>query len=102
VDCTTLIEGTKGIVKLDGRFTFDAGATFKQSTQALLTESKISELHLDLSGLTYMESSALGNLLLLREKAESKGVKIVLLRPAPSVRTTLDAVRFHTIFEIRG
>lgn len=102
VNCTTQIEGTKGTIKLDGRFTFDAGASFKIFTQALLTDTSVSELHLDFSGVTSMESSALGVLLLLRERTEAKGVKIVVLDPNPEVRAALDAVRFGTIFDIRG
>ncbi|MBK8792265.1 MAG: STAS domain-containing protein [Holophaga sp.] len=102
MDCTTQIEGNKGIVKLNGRFTFDAAAPFKIYTNAVLSDPKIAELHLDFSEVTYMESSALGVLLLLREKAEIKGVKVVLLKPIPAVQATLDVVRFGKIFEIRG
>jgi len=48
-----------------------------------------------------MESSALGLLLLLREKTESRGTRVVLFNPSPSVRATLDGVHFGKLFEIR-
>lgn len=102
VDCTTQIEGTKGIVKLNGRFTFEAGAAFKIYTNALLADPKVGELLIDFSNVNFMESSALGVLLLLREKAELKGVKVVLCQPTPTVQATLDVVRFGKIFEIRA
>lgn len=101
MDCTTRIEGTFGILTLEGRFGFDAGQTFRAKTQELLTRPGLAELHLDFSAITQMESSALGLLLLLRELAEAREIKVVLLRPSAPVRAALDAVRFDTLFEIR-
>ena len=66
MNCTTQIEGAKGILRLEGRFTFEAGADFKTQAKALLDE--VSELHLDFGSVSHMESSALGVLLLLREQ----------------------------------
>lgn len=102
MNCTTQIEGTKGIIKLEGRFSFEAGAAFKAHTQALLGQGGVSELNLDFSGVTHLESSALGLLLLLREKAEARGVRVVLLEPSPAVRAIFNVVQFGKLFEIRN
>lgn len=101
MNCTTQIEGTKGIVKLEGRFTFEAGAEFKSTTSPLLDGHALAELLLDFTGVTHLESSALGLLLLLREKAEAKGARVVLASPNAAVRSILDAVKFGRLFEIR-
>jgi len=101
VDFTTQTEGARGTVKLSGGFTFDAAAAFNRLTQALMADGVISKLCLDFSGVTHLESSALGVLLLLREQAEAKGIKISVLKPNAKVRATLDGVRFGTIFEIQ-
>lgn len=101
MNCTTQIDGAKGTVRLEGRFTFEAGAAFKAQTHAVLATAGVSELHLDFQEVSYMESSALGVLLLLREKAESTGARIILDRPSSAVRAILDGVQFGKLFEIR-
>lgn len=101
MDCTTQIEGTKHTLIFTGRFGFDAGQFFKTEVRNQLREDALTELHLDLSGITSMEPSALGLLLLLKEQADVKGVKLVLKRPSEAVRLHFNRVRFDTIFEIQ-
>jgi len=101
VKCTTQIENSKGVLKLEGRFTFEAGADFKAQSHSLLEQAAVTELQVDFGGITFMESSALGILLLLREKAEAKGARVALLNTSPAVRSILDAVQFGKLFEIR-
>jgi len=101
VNCTTQIQGTKGIVALEGRFTFEAAAAFKACAHAALEQLGITELHVDFKGVPDLESSALGSLLMLREKAETTGARVILLNPNPTVRSLLDGVKFAQLFEIR-
>lgn len=101
MNCTTQIDGAKGILRLEGRFTFEAGADFKAKAHAVLEAAEVKELYLDFKNVTFLESSALGILLLLREKAEAKGAQVALLNPSPAVRSALDAVQFGKLFEIR-
>ncbi len=99
MNCTSQIEGAKGTLRLEGRFTFGAGAAFRTQAHALLEQ--VSELCLDLAAVTHLESSALGVLLLLREKAEARGARVVLMSPSPALRAILDGVQFGRLFEIR-
>jgi len=92
-------EGRTGTIKLEGRFTFEAHQEFKGATTPFLNPN-ISSLQLDLSAVSYMDSSSLGMLLLLREKAEAKGIKVVLLKPSPSVMAIIKVVQFGKLFEI--
>lgn len=101
MNCTTQIDGAKGILRLEGRFTFEAGADFKAKASAVLETAEIKELHLDFQGVTFLESSALGILLLLREQAEAKGTQMALLNPSAAVRAALEAVQFGKLFELR-
>jgi anti-anti-sigma factor len=101
VNCTTQIDGAKGILRLEGRFTFEAGADVKAKASAILGTANVKELDLDFQGVTFLESSALGILLLLREQAEAKGTQMVLLNPSAAVRAALEAVQFGKLFEIR-
>lgn len=100
VDCTAHVEGNTATVKLEGRFTFEAQAGFQAATLPLLEVQGLQQVRLDLSGLTYLDASALGALLLLRERADAKGQQVVLERPGKEVRAVLDVVKFEKLFTI--
>ncbi len=101
MNCTTQIEGARGTLRLEGRFTFEASAGFKAQAEALLDAGSVSELLLDFSAVTLLEPSALGVLLLLREEAELNGSRIVVKGPSPALGAIFDAVNFGQLFEIR-
>ncbi len=101
MNCTTQTEGTKGILTLEGRFTFEAAADFKACAHAALEQPGITELQIDFKGVPDLESSALGSLLMVREKAEIAGARVILRNPSPGVRTLLEGVKFGQLFEIR-
>ncbi len=96
---TEVAEGI-GTVYIDGRFTFERHQSFKAATGLLLEEGGIQEVHLDLSAVDFMDSSALGMVLLLRERAEAAGAKVILARPSPSVQAVLQVVQFGKLFRI--
>lgn len=87
-------------LRLEGTFTFEEHVPFRDATQMLLEAARTPHLTLDLSGLDYMDSSALGMLLLLKEKAEMKGIKVILVKPSPSVMQILRIVQFGRLFDI--
>ena len=93
-------DGTNGRVQLEGRFTFECHQAFKAATDPILNTPDLSQLELDLSGVDYMDSSSLGMLLVLREKADTLGMTIALLRPSPCVITILKVVQFGQLFQI--
>ncbi len=99
---TSQIEDQTGLVKLEGRFTFETHPAFKSCTQNLLDNPRVRRLVLDLEGVSYMDASSLGMVLLLREAAESRRLALALKRPSASVRRLLEIVQFEKIFEILG
>jgi anti-anti-sigma factor len=96
----TQIEDGKATLRMDGRLTFEHHREIKDAAYPLLEKEEVRVIQLDLSGVTYMDSSTLGMLLLLREKADAKGMKVTLLRPSSSVMTILKVVQFDRLFEI--
>jgi anti-anti-sigma factor len=90
-----------GVLRMEGTFTFEAHSAFKTATSGLLETPGLPAIILDLSAVTYMDSAALGMLLLIRERAEAKGQKVILSRPSPTVMTILQVVQFGKLFEIR-
>ena len=97
---TTQIQGTVGLVKVDGRFTFQEYDAFKAVTTGILEGHWITEIDVDLSGATYMDSNALGMLIALREKAQAKNITIKLVKPSPGIQTILEMVQFEKLFQI--
>ncbi|HEX9082324.1 MAG TPA: STAS domain-containing protein [Holophagaceae bacterium] len=90
-----------GLLRMEGTFTFDAHGAFRDATLDLLATEQLPAITLDLSGVSYMDSAALGMLLLVRERAEAKGMKVVLSRPSPTLMGILKVVQFGKLFEIR-
>lgn len=97
---TTQINGALGLVKVDGRFTFQEYDAFKASTKGILDGHWITEIDVDLSGATYMDSNALSMLIGLKDKADSKQISIKLLRPSPAILAILEMVQFDKLFHI--
>lgn len=97
---TTQIQGAVGLVKVDDRFTFQDYDAFKAVTKGLLEGHWITELGVDLSGASYMDSNALSMLIALRDKCQAKSISIKLLRPSASIKTILDMVQFDQLFQI--
>lgn len=60
-----------------------------------------SQVEVDFSALTYMDSAGLGFLLTLREKATAARATVVLAKPTGIVKDILDLARFDTLFAIR-
>jgi HptB-dependent secretion and biofilm anti anti-sigma factor len=97
---TTQIQGAVGLVKVDGRFTFQEYDAFKAVTKGILEGHWITEIGVDLSGATYMDSNALSMLIALKEKAQAKSITIKLVKPSPSIQTILEMVQFEKLFQI--
>ena len=97
---TTQIHGAVGLIKVNGRFTFEDYNAFKASTKEILEGHWITEIDLDLSDATYMDSNALSMLIALRDKGQAKSISIKLIKPSPSIRTILEMVQFEQLFPI--
>ncbi|ODU47966.1 MAG: anti-anti-sigma factor, partial [Thiobacillus sp. SCN 63-374] len=66
MDIDTQKEGSRARLVLNGRFDFNSHASFNETTDTLLRQANISELELDFDQVKYIDSSAMGMLLLLK------------------------------------
>jgi len=57
-------------------------------------------LDLDLSSVTFLDSSGLGALISLHKTMRSRNGTVRLINPAPNVRQILELTRLHRVFEI--
>jgi anti-anti-sigma factor len=96
---TTVSEGgDKVIIAVAGKFDFQLYDEFRAS-YADTTGSGL-EYIVDLSATEYLDSSALGMLLLLREHAGGESSSIAITQATPEVRKILDVANFGKLFKI--
>ncbi|WP_247646368.1 STAS domain-containing protein [Deefgea sp. CFH1-16] len=91
---TVQIEGNVGRVILSGQFDFSAHREFRQVCESLIANAEIKEVLVDFQNVNYLDSSALGMLLLLKEKisAASKSLALVNCRDTVSRYLKLHAL----------
>ena len=97
---TAQIQQAVGLIKVDGRFTFQEYEAFKSCSKEVLEEARVKEIGVDLSGATYLDSNALSMLISLKNRAQTRNLGLKLLRPSSAVRTILEMVQFEKIFLI--
>lgn len=95
-----LIGSDKAVVKLHGRFDFGAHREFRESCNSCLGAQTVRQIELNFSGVEYLDSSALGMLLMLKERADSMAKSVVLAECRGMVRQVLDIANFDRIFTI--
>jgi len=98
----TTIRESLAVVFLQGRLSFRSYPDFKAATQGPLEDPAIREIHLDLAGVDHLDSSALGMILHLKQKADLQGKEIVLTRPSPAISTVLGVVNFGKFLRIEA
>lgn len=92
--------GPIGCIRLSGRFDFSAFRRFRESYQPLLADEDVREIRVDLDEVEFVDSAALGMLLLLREKAVELGKRVSLANCTSSVRQSLSLSNFDRLFDI--
>ena len=74
------VEGQVGTLVLVGQFDFNLHKDFRLSSQELLENPAVQEIQVDFDQVPFLDSSALGMLLMLHERAQAEGKEIVLCR----------------------
>lgn len=100
MDIQSSTDGRKALLTLSGRFDFSSHRSFREATESLLSRGDIRHVELDLAGVEYMDSSALGMLLMLRDKARAADCDITLAHCLPTVREVIEVANFHKLFSV--
>ncbi len=85
---------------LNGRFDFSSHREFRNASDEALQTPEVKEIEVDFSRVDYLDSSALGMLLLLREKAQHANLKVSLTNCSGLVQQVLDVANFQRLFAI--
>ena len=95
-----VVTGDIATIDMHGRFDFNVQRDFKDSYDAQLKNDGVAHIHVNLSGVDYLDSSALGMLLMLRERAAASGKSLKLCKPNPGVAQILEIANFSKLFTI--
>ena len=101
MDIKVTNDGKVATIGMKGRFDFSAHRAFKEAYDPLLQQKGFTSLEINLANVAYMDSSALGMLLLLHERAQAEGKEVVLSRANSTVMQILDIANFGKLFTIR-
>ncbi|MFA7552896.1 MAG: STAS domain-containing protein [Spongiibacteraceae bacterium] len=94
---SSTVEGNQLIIKVDGRFDFSSHQVFRKAYE---TSAKPDSYVVDMKGTSYIDSSALGMLLLLRDYAGGETAKITIVNCSTDVKKILVISNFEALFEI--
>lgn len=93
-------QGEAAVISLGGRFDFKIHHDFKRCSEAAMREAGVRRIEVNLDAVEYLDSSALGMLLLLREQAQDRGMNVALSHCHGAVKEILDIANFGAIFPI--
>jgi HptB-dependent secretion and biofilm anti anti-sigma factor len=88
-------------IALNGRFDFSSHRDFRGSYDALLTDGTVQSIDVDLGGVEYLDSAALGMLLLLRERCLSANKPLALCNCRGMVAQVLEVANFGKLFTMK-
>jgi anti-anti-sigma factor len=87
------------VIVLQGRFDFNAHREFREAVDQAVKDAA-AQIHVDLGGVDYLDSSALGMLLMLRDKAKSAGKEVALSNARGAVKQVIDIANFGKLFAL--
>jgi len=93
-------DGNQLSIMIDGKFDFSLHQNFRDAYVDFQGNNVV--INLDLSKTTYMDSSALGMILLLKDHAEKSENQIVIQKPNETVNKILEIAQFHRLLTIEA
>jgi len=88
------------VIRVPSRFDFRVAQDFNKTVDTA-THGAGSEIIIDLAETAYLDSSALGMLLVLRDRARAAGKSVVLARAGGTVKGVLGIANFQRLFVFR-
>ena len=86
-------------ISISGRFDFAVHREFRAAVDAI--DNEISDVFIDFRTTEYVDSSALGMLLLLKNKMNNQKEKVTLINAKPEVKKIFEIANFGQLFTLR-
>lgn len=94
----SVTNGSEVTIAINGRFNYSVHREFRDAYEK--ADGKSAHYVIDLRGTEYMDSSALGMLLLLREHAGGDRADVRIINASPAIQDILAIANFHRLFDI--
>lgn len=85
-------------IKVSGRFDFGIHQDFRKATE--LAETGVSSIIVEMAQVDYLDSSALGMLLVLRDKVGENKSAVRIRNAKPDVKKILEIANFNMLFTL--
>jgi anti-anti-sigma factor len=99
INVTVLSEAAT--IYLGGRFTFLDQSIFESECKKLTKDEQVKQITVNLEKVEFIDSSALGMLLVLRDHALSIGASLLISSPSGVVLEALNKAHFGRLFTIQ-
>lgn len=96
------INGDAAVIGMNGRFDFNSHRDFRSASEQATKADGVSEIEVNMNEVDYLDSSALGMLLLLREKANLANRRLFLSNCKGMVQQVLEVANFNKLFTIKN
>ena len=93
-------DGNRVVILLSGRFDFNTHREFRSAVEPLVTDVGVVAITIDFSSVEYLDSSALGMLLMLRDRMSGAKKVVTLAGVHGNVKQVLDIANFGKLFQI--
>lgn len=91
---TQEIHDKKVTLKLEGNFTYTQRKSFQEALKAVSTD-QIAEIMIDLSQVAFLDSAALGLLMITHRQLQAEKRTLSLAYPQPTVRQIIELANLH-------
>lgn len=92
-------DGKNVLITVEGRFDYKVSQDFRDAYRNVHAQEGMT-YHVNLNATDFMDSSALGMLLLLREHAKCRGGKVIIEHPSKQIDKILRVANFEQLFAI--
>lgn len=87
-------------LQIPERFDFGYHKEFTDQYQKLLEDKNVTDIALDFSRVSYLDSSALGMMVLFQKKAKNQNVSVRIRGAQESAKEILQIANFDRLFDI--
>ncbi len=85
----TDLQGSTAVMRVSGNFDGETRQMFARASKSLMGNEKVSKIEIDVSSVSYIDSSACGMLHVVKDKAVQAGKTIAIVKAKGLVKSAL-------------